>query len=63
MLWEYFHSRDTSRFTLLIVVLIQLGLTITPIPKNTGPINAKYNNALSGKYHNTLYGTIMPWNV
>ena len=58
MLWEYFHSSGTSRFILLIVVLIQFGLTIAPIPKNNGLINAKYNNKLFGKYNNTLYGTI-----
>ena len=58
MLWEYFHSRCTSRCVVLIVVLVQFGLAIAPIQKNTGLINAKYNNTLSGKYNNTLYGTI-----
>ena len=58
MLWEYFHSRCTSRFILLIVVLIQFGSTIAPIQKNTALINAKYNNTLSGKNNNTLYGTV-----
>ena len=37
---------------------MQFGLTIAPIQKNTGLINAKYNNTLSGKYNNTLHGTI-----
>ena len=58
MLSEYFQSSSTSRFILLIVILMQFGLTAAPIQKTTGLINAKYNNALSGKHNNALHGTI-----
>ena len=37
--------------------LFQFGLKIAPI-QNTGQVNAKYNNTLSGKCNNTLYGTV-----
>ena len=43
----------TVNITFFLYTLFQFGLTIARI-QNTVLINAKRNNALSGKYYNTL---------
>ena len=45
------------QFFFFLPTLFQFGLTVAAI-QNTGLINTKYNNTLSGRYNNTSYGTI-----